>query len=178
MNKIDTVDLLLRELTEHDATSEYVGWLNDSDVNKYLETRHALQTLQSCRDFISSCNRDPCSHLFGVFLKSTGKHIGNVKIGFVNEMYSRGQLSLFIGDKECWNKGYATQVVRVMTSYAIKNLKLQRVEAGCYEDNLGSLRIFLKAGYVVEGFMRSHVERDGKRLGCFWLGILADEFQQ
>lgn len=178
MNKIETVDLVLRELVEDDATNEYVDWLNDKDVNRYLETRHVSQTLQSCRDFISSCNADPGSYLFGIFLKSNGRHIGNVKIGFVNKIYSRGQLSLFIGDKDCWNKGYATQVVRAMTSYAIGDLKLKKVEAGCYEDNLGSLRVFLKVGYVVEGFMRSHVERDSKRLGCFWFGILADEFQQ
>jgi [ribosomal protein S5]-alanine N-acetyltransferase len=178
MHKIETVSLALRNLVADDASKEYADWLNDNEVNKYLETRHSPQTVQTCRDFIAVCNSDPNSHLFGIFLKSNGRHIGNAKIGFISPIHQSGQISLFIGNKDCWGKGYATQVVQALTAHSIKTLGLKKLEAGCYEDNLGSLRVFLKAGYVVEGFMRSHIERDNRRLGCFWLGILADEFSQ
>lgn len=176
MPEIETSRLSLCRLEEKDATETYAAWLNDPDVNKYLETRHTQQSAESCKEFIASCNSDPGSHLFGIFLKETGVHIGNAKIGFINKYYDRGQVSLFIGEKKYWNKGLSTEIVCALNKYAFLTLGLQRLEAGCYEDNLSSLRVFLKSGYVVEGFMRSHVARDGRRLGCFWLGMLASEY--
>ncbi len=176
MPEIETLRLNLRHLETKDATEMYASWLNDPEVNKYLETRHEQQTVENCRRFIKSCNSDPESHLFGIFLKENGRHIGNAKVGSVNRHYERGQVSLFIGEKQYWNKGLSTEVVRALNQHAFTKLGLQRLEAGCYEDNLGSLRVFLKSGYVVEGFMRSHVVRDGRRLGCFWLGVLASEY--
>lgn len=174
--KLDTERLCLRILSEDDVSEKYVSWLNDPDVNKYLEVRQSEQTIQGCIQFIKSCNDDPCSNLFGIFEKENGEHIGNAKIGFVNEHYQRGQISLFIGEKRFWGRGFSTEVVKALTEYGFNRLGLHRLEAGCYEDNLASLRVFLKNGYVVEGFFRNHVLVNGSRKGCFWLGILNHEY--
>ncbi|KAA0690835.1 N-acetyltransferase [Halopseudomonas laoshanensis] len=178
MFELETPRLQLRHLEPADATNTYAGWMNDPEVNRYLETRHVKQTRASCRDFILQCNSDPCSELFGVFDKENGQHIGNAKIGFINHRYHRGQLSLFIGEKQLWGQGLSSELVRGLTVYGFERLGLHRLEAGCYEDNLASLRVFLKAGYVVEGFMRDHVVIDGRRTGCFWLGVLAREYPE
>lgn len=176
MVRIETSRLYLRPLAVEDANDTYAGWLNDPEVNRYLETRHSRQTVKSCSDFIQQCNADPASHLYGVFISETDTHIGNAKIGFINSLYQRGQVSLFIGEKQYWGQGFSSEVVQALTQYGFEQLGLLRLEAGIYEDNLASLRVFLKCGYTVEGFMREQVTLDGRRLGCFWLGILADEF--
>lgn len=173
MSEVQTPRLFLRHLDVSDATITYAGWLNDPEINRYLETRHALQTPESCAAFISQCNEDPGTELFGVFLKETGEHIGNAKIGFLNVHYQRAQMSLFIGEKRYWGQGLSSELVRALTAHGFEKMGLHRLEAGCYEDNFASLRVFLKAGYVVEGFMRDHVMLDGRRQGCFWLGALA-----
>ncbi len=168
--------LLLRPLTGHDATQDYADWLNDQEVNQYLETRHSPQTQRSCVEFIEKMNSDPASHLFGIFLKADGRHIGNAKLGFVNAQYQTGELSFFIGDKAQWGKGLTSEVVRLLTRYGFETLKLERIESGCYEQNLASLRVLLKSGYSVEGFRRRSVVLNGHRVGSFWLGILKHEF--
>jgi len=176
MSKIETARLTLRPLQASDATQAYADWLNDPEVNRYLETRHSQQSLESCAAFIEQCNADSGSHLFGIFNRASGQHIGNAKIGFISSHYQRGQLSLFIGEKAFWGQGLSSELVRALTEYGFQTLGLNRIEAGCYEDNLASLRVFLKAGYTVEGFMREQVTLDGKRMGCFWLGVLASEY--
>lgn len=175
MSVIETKRLYLRILSDQDATTDYVDWLNDPEVNQYLETRHSIQSVNSCKAFIKQCNEDKNAHLYGIFLKEGNKHIGNTKIGFINEQYARGELSLFIGEKSCWGKGLAGEVVQALTQYSFESLGLKRIEAGCYENNLGSLRVFLKAGYTLEGFRRSHVSSSGSRQGCFVLGIINGE---
>jgi RimJ/RimL family protein N-acetyltransferase len=178
MSVIETKRLYLRALSEKDATSNYVNWLNNPEVNRYLETRHSVQSISSCKAFIRQCNEDESAHLYGVFLKDGERHIGNTKLGFINEQYARGELSLFIGDKTYWGKGLAGEVVQALTQYGFKKLGLERIEAGCYEENMASLRVFLKTGYTVEGFKRSHVVSSGSRSGCFMLGIIKGEFDQ
>ena len=172
---IETKNLILRKLTSKDVTKKYVDWLNDDEVNKYLEIRHDHQTLESCRKFVEICNKDTGIHLFGIFLKISNQHIGNVKIGFINEIYKRGEISIFIGAKEHWGKGLGTEAVKAASNFSKEILGLKKIEAGCYEDNLGSLRIFLKSGFVVEGFKRNHVMRNDKSLGTFLLGLLTYE---
>ncbi len=166
----------MRPLTAEDATAAYADWLNDPLINRYLETRYSTQTVETCRTFIEDSNADPNSHLFGIFRSSTdGAHIGNVKLGFVNQRYRTAQLSLFIGDRSAWGSGYAREVIRRVSRHGFDDLSLIKLEAGCYEHNLGSLRAFLSVGYVVEGFFRSHVEIEGDRQGCFWMGALSDD---
>ena len=174
MKSIQTERLYFRPLTADDATQTYADWLNDPDIGQYLETRHAEQTIESCREFIAGCNADPNSHLFGVFLKDD-THIGNAKLGFINPRYKTGQLSLFIGDKSQWGQGFAGEIVSTLTRYGFENLGLERIEAGCYEPNQASLKVFLKAGYSLEGTFRKHVEHRGKRVDVLWLAILKDE---
>lgn len=167
--------LFFRPLCAGDATQQYAEWLNDPEVNRYLETRHSEQTIESCKLYVSESNEDENCHLFGMFTADTQEHIGNIKIGFINRNYMTGQLSLFIGDKSQWGKGYATEAVAALTRHAFEELQLERVEAGCYEENFGSLKAFLKAGYSVEGFARKHVVVNGERQGCFWLAALKNE---
>ncbi len=165
----------MRSITESDVTQTYVDWLNDPEVNRYLETRHTIQTIESCMAFVQKCNQDDSSHLFGIFLKEDNTHIGNAKLGYINHYHSTGQLSLFIGEKSCWGKGLAVEVVHGLTEYGFNQLALERVEAGIYDENLGSLRVFLKVGYNVDGYLRSHVISNNRRTGSFWLGILKNE---
>jgi|SRR5690554_1933777 len=177
MLAIETKSLVLRPLSNEDISQRYVDWLNDPEVNRFLETRHSIQTIDSCATFIKSCNSDPNSHLFGVFLKSTNQHIGNAKLGFINTLYNRGQVSLFIGEKSEWGKGLSTEIVQAITQHGFENLNLHRIEAGCYESNLASLRVFLKSGYTVDGFLRDHVIHHDQYEGCFLLSILKHEFK-
>lgn len=165
---------VLRPLCVEMVTEEYVGWLNNPEINRYLEVRHFHNTLESCKEFVEQSNADPCSYLFGIFDKDN-KHIGNAKLGFINTLYKRGEISLFIGDKNYWGRGIGYHVVHALTEFGFKRLGLHRIEAGCYASNQASLRVFLKAGYTVEGFKREHVLSEGEFEGCFWLGKLSSE---
>jgi [ribosomal protein S5]-alanine N-acetyltransferase len=169
--------LLFRPLTQLDVTEKYVGWLNDTQVNRYLEIRFTQHTLESCSSFIAETNADSTSYLFGIFDKLSNLHIGNIKIGFIKQRYSTGQLSLFIGEKSYWGKGLATEAILTITGWAFNELSLARLEAGCHDENLASLRAFLKAGYTVEGYFRKNTVIENRRVGGFWLGILSNEFK-
>jgi len=49
--------------------------------------------------------------------------------------------------KDHWGKGYATEIARATAHYGFEKLKLDRLVAVCYEQNLGSRRVLIKSGF-------------------------------
>ncbi len=175
LTTVNSDRLFFKTLTKDDVSEQYLRWLNDPDINQYLETRFNPQSPETCEQFISDMEKDPSSHLFGIYIKDTLEHIGNIKLGFINTYHRKAQLSLFIGEKSCWGIGYASEAINSITKWGFDTLGLEKIEAGCYDLNTGSLRAFLKAGYSVEGYFRKNVIYNNKRIGSFWLGKLASD---
>jgi len=172
-----TERLVLRPLTIEDATVQYLSWLNDPEVNRYLESRFRVHQLKDLSTFIEEVNSDPSAVLLGIFIRQNNKHIGNIKIDSINSYHKHGVIGLMIGDKREWGKGYATESIAAVTQYSLEQLELQKITAGCYEGNLGSKKAFEKVGYQVEGLLRSQVETGEGREGVWQLGILPNEFK-
>jgi len=149
-------DIFLRQITENDATEEYVAWLNDKEVNQFLESRFILASVCNVKKFIVETNINELNYFFAICLNSNNKHIGNIKLGPINHHHKRGDIGLMIGDKNQWGKGYATQAIELISEYALDFLKLNKVTAGCYSNNKGSEKSFLKNNFVIEGIFKKH----------------------
>ena len=146
--------IYLRRLTEEDASEVYVSWMNDPGVNQYLESRFYTQTIESTKAFIRSVTNDN-NYQFGIFVKETGKHIGNIKIGNINQYHKYADIGFLIGDKNFWGKGIATEAIKLATDFAFKTLGLHKLWGGAYSPNVGSIKAFMKNGYQQEGIKRS-----------------------
>lgn len=148
---LETPQLWLRTLDESAATGPYLGWMQDPEILRFLEARFARHTPESLAGFIKSMNQNPDALLLGMFLKDDGRHVGNIKLGPVSREHLRGDIGLLIGDKSVWGRGLATEAITALTRYGFESLNLNRLYAGCYGGNEGSMKAFLKAGWSVEG---------------------------
>ncbi|MCJ8320011.1 MAG: GNAT family N-acetyltransferase [Colwellia sp.] len=155
-------DLYLQYISIDDANKIYVDWLNDPLINQYLETRFHIQNINSIREFISSMIANPNEHLFTIRTTCNEQHIGNIKVGGINTTHNIADVSLFIGDKDSWGKGFATKAIQLISRYALENLQLRKLCAGAYKPNIASTRAFLKAGYINDGFLANHYLLNGQ----------------
>ena len=160
----------LRLLNASDVSMDYVSWLNDVDVNRYLESRHVEQTYESCKIFVNQAVSRTDTLLFGIFCNQSNLHIGNIKLGPISERYNRATLGLMIGDKKYWGRGIAREIINLITTFSKDELGLNKIEAGCYCTNKGSEKAFLREGYQIEGLLRNHVVLDGEYEDCILLG--------
>ncbi|MBB4842417.1 RimJ/RimL family protein N-acetyltransferase/methionyl-tRNA formyltransferase [Paucibacter oligotrophus] len=143
--------LELRCLHEDEVGEAYLGWLNDPLVNQYLEVRHAPPgSVAELRQFVRDVNVSPDNLLLGMFTQNGQHHIGNIKLGPINRLHRRAEIGIVCGDRAEWGKGYATTAIRLLSDFAEQHLDLQRLSAGCYAGNGGSLRAFQKAGFTLE----------------------------
>ncbi|MBS2020289.1 MAG: GNAT family N-acetyltransferase [Deltaproteobacteria bacterium] len=170
----DRVYLRLVELS--DCTDRYVAWLADPEVNKYLETRYAEQTLEMIRSFVGGMIESPHSYLFAICEMNGGRHVGNVKIGPIVPRHLFADVSYFIGEREAWGKGYGTEAVRLVTKIGFERLGLHRCQAGLYESNVGSHRLLEKAGYTYEGRLSKQLRIEDRWEDHVWFGALKDQW--
>lgn len=145
----------LKRLKSKDVTQSYVGWLNDTEINQYLESRYEEHTLESTKAFVAKCEESETSLLFGIFLLDN-THIGNIKLELFPR-YRKAEIGILIGEKSCWGKGYATEAIQLICRYAEENFQLHKLMAGCYSENTGSARAFVKAGFEIEATLKDEV---------------------
>jgi len=169
---LNTERLVLRELASDDVTEKYASWLNNPEINQYLESRFLEYQLGDIVGYIEKLDKDPSSLLFGIFIKENMDHIGNIKLNLGNLYHKRADIGIMIGDRDQWGNGYATEAITAVTQYGFEVLGLKKITAGCYESNIGSKNAFEKVGFQVEGFLRSQVETGNNREGVWQFGIL------
>jgi len=170
--------LTLRPLTLADCTHTYVSWLNDPIVNQFLETRWHPQSLNAIRDFVEKMLMSENNFIFAIREKTTGMHIGNIKLGPINENHKYADVGYFIGEKIYWGMGYATEAIRLVTQFGFNVLGLYRLQAGAYESNKGSIRALKKVGYQLEGCFRKQLSYAGGREDHLVLGITVDDWKK
>ncbi|MDO8584840.1 MAG: GNAT family protein [bacterium] len=141
----------LRELSPAEATLRYVHWLNDAKVQLYTRRRGKKFSLKDVRDFIASTRQSPDRH-FAVFIKDGEKHIGNIFIIAIDKENKSAELSIMIGDRSVWGKGYATEAIILATKLAFKVLKLHRLWAESAHPVFNA--IMRKLNWVFEGRRR------------------------
>ena len=173
---INSSRLSFRALTREDITHNYLSWMSDPSVNKFLESRHNPLTIDSLISYWESHHSDFNSPWFAICLVNTGQHIGNIKIGPIHPFYQTASIGLLIGEKKFWGMGFATESITAITSWAFSTLHLHKLTAGVYAPNSGSLKAFLKAGYHLEATLHSEAVLDGSRIDILRLAKFSSDF--
>lgn len=160
----NTQRLDVKTLTVDDCDECYVNWLNDSEVNQFLEIRFCYQTMKIIRYFVDAIYHSNDSCLFGIYKLNGDHHIGNVKLGPINYHHNFADISYFIGEKSEWGKGYASEVIRAILDFGFRELGLFSIQAGVYANNVGSLRALQKAGFRQEACFKNKLLYNGVRV--------------
>lgn len=167
----------LRPVTAADVGPLYLGWLNDPEINRFLESRHSESSEDSVRAFVDRVTARDGDYLFAIRLAPDGRHIGNVRLGPIRAEHRLAELSLYIGDRAAWGRGYGGETVALVTRFAFEALHLNKTIGRSYAANEASIRAFLRAGYRQEGRLRAHYLLDGKPMDLVVMGCTAGDYR-
>lgn len=168
--------LYLRALEATDIGEEYVGWLNDPEVTRFLGAGRFPTTPESLRRYLERF-QDPATNLiFAIVDKKTEQHIGNVTINHINWVTRTADTGLIIGRKEFWGRGYAFEAWTLLLEYAFERLGLRKIIAGAVDSHAGSLTVLKKLGFRVEGVLRAEYLIEGEYHDAIRLGLFREEF--
>ena len=172
VSPIEGEKVVLRELTETDVTQRYVSWMNDPEINQYLESRFQQHTLEDLKCFVKRIIADPNSYLYAIIEKENLIHIGNIKLGPIVPNHRRASIGIIIGEKEFLRKGAGTEAIHLLARFAFNILKINKLTAGCYAPNWGSMKVFENNGFKKEGVRAQHCLLNGEYVDVIELGLI------
>ena len=150
----------LREALLSDCNDHYLGWLNDIEVNRFLETRLAPQSIETITEFVHKTNSSSDSYLCAIIHLESGRHIGNIKVGPIHPHYRRADISYFIGDRSVWGQGCSSEAVALMTRFTFRDLGVRKLKAFVREFNVGSRKVLERNDYMLEGVLKNEERYD------------------
>lgn len=153
--------IYLREVRPSDANEAYYNWMNNPEINRYLESRFYPHSIENLTDFIIKTHNDPNTVFLAIIHKEKNQHIGNIKLGPINWIHRHAHIGILIGERNFWGQGLATETIKLMVQYAFGTLNLHKLLAGCDSNNPGSARAFEKAGFFIEGVRKAHFYNAG-----------------
>ena len=166
----------LRPLEREDLNERYLTWLNDPEVNRYLESGTFPYTRDELEKFYQQVTGSPDHIILAIVDKEADQHIGNVKLGPINWIHRKATFGILIGDKRFWRRGIGTEVTRLMVEYGFFRLDLRRIDLGVYAEHEAALRSYEKVGFQTEGRLREDLFRDGRYKDRLLMGLLRSEY--
>jgi len=111
----------LRLLEGSDIGEEYVGWLNDYEVNGYLETGKFPSTPEAIRKYLERFQDSTTDLIFAIVETDSDHQIGNVTLNGINWINRTADTGLIIGPKESRVKGCAFEAWSLVWFYTTSN---------------------------------------------------------
>ncbi|WP_156722412.1 GNAT family N-acetyltransferase [Streptomyces apocyni] len=165
-----TERLLLCPLSPDDTEEVYEA-AQDPDILRWLplpspyEPRHAEEFL---RKVVPDGWREDTTYTFGVRPRDGGPLLATVSLHHPDS----GTWEIgFWTTREHRGRGYATEAVLALAHWAFTDLRCGRLEWRAEVGNTGSRIVAEKAGFQVEGVLRSGMLNKGVRRDC-WIGSL------
>lgn len=146
---LESERLLLEPLSSAFLSEHYVSWLNDPEVNRYLDSP-ADSTLEDLREYLANVD---CNDIlfWAIRTKPDSRHIGNIKIDPVNLRHKTAEYGILIGDRTAWGQGFAREASECVAHYCFEELGLRKITLGVVADNTAAVKLYEKMGFVTEG---------------------------
>lgn len=165
-------NLVISSFRDELLTDRYVGWLNDPEVVRFSEQRHRLHTLESCTRYLEATR---ASHELFLAVEVVGGemwHIGNLSVAF-DLPNSSADLSIMIGDRRAWGKGYASLAWSALIRYLLDDMGLRRVTAGTMDVNEPMVRLMMRSNMQIDFVRHRHLLWEGREVGM----VMASRFR-
>jgi RimJ/RimL family protein N-acetyltransferase len=152
--------LLYRPISRLHLSDDYVSWLNDPDVYRYLETG-GNYTRPVLEKFLLEAEKKEIL-FWAIHLKTDDLHIGNIKIDPIHEKHSVGEYGIMMGRKTEWGKGYAKEATETIVQFCFNTINLRKMTLGVVADNVAAVKLYENLDFAVEGHYKKHGFYDGK----------------
>lgn len=156
----------------------YTKWLNDFNTTDYLGASSKLYTIQGEKKWFENENTKEDTITFCIIENNNNKLIGNCSIHEINNINKTATLGIFIGDEEARNRGYGTEVIKLLLDFGFNYLNLHSIQLHVMSFNKRAIRCYEKCGFKEVGRRREAYYLNGKYYDTITMDILKKEFKE
>jgi RimJ/RimL family protein N-acetyltransferase len=170
--------LYLRSLIDEDVEGEYLKWFNDEEVchgNSHHVYPHTKSKIQ---EYIHHSHQTDDEFILAIVLKTNDRHIGNIALQDINRIYRSADLTIIIGDKSAWGKGYGREAAELVLHHGFNTMNLHRISCATFDTNQAMKKLALVLGMKEEGRRIEAAYKNGKYIDFVEFGILKSDYER
>jgi RimJ/RimL family protein N-acetyltransferase len=164
---------------QRDHIHTHFRWNNDPELNRLdSEVPFEKESFGAFKQrFERLCDHPTETHYaFEIHSILDNMLIGVAALYRVSPAHQHGCISLTIGDRAYWGRGYGRRAMNLLLSLCFDDIGLHRVAAETFEFNDAWTRLVKGAGFSYEGTAADYLYRDGQ----FWdkehYALLEDDY--
>lgn len=166
----------LRPLAKEDLV-HLRKWSQDAEIRALIGEAAPMSRADS-ESFLRKVYDDSSREWFVVVIRKSDQVIGEAGLLRMDPAWRATDVSVIIGQKEEWGKGYGTETIHLLLDYAFRHLNFHRVAIGVVGFNERAIRFWERVGFRKEGVHRDEYYYDGKYYSFVMMSILEDEFRE
>ncbi len=175
--ELETERLWLRNISSSDADFILEQFSSDF-INRYLFDYDPMASLDEAIDLINfySLPEPRTQHRWIMVLKESSVKIGT--LGY--HMWDRDQKKAEIGydlKEECNGRGYMNEAMKAVLAFGKEEMALSIIEARIYVDNLSSIKVVEKNGFMMTGTRLDTFHEKEYLHNIYQLGICRQSLQ-
>jgi diamine N-acetyltransferase len=178
MNRIEFLSgehVYLRPIEREDIPL-LLKWVNDPELRGLIG--EVLPTSQAGMEaYLEKIRGDESRVWFGIVVRENDQLIGEAGLLRMFPPWRTTDLTIILGEKSTWSKGYGTEVINLLLDYAFGYLNFHRVSIGVVGSNEQALRFYEKVGFRREGVQRDGYFYNHAYQDFVMMSILEDEFR-
>ncbi|MDO9633547.1 MAG: GNAT family protein [Paludibacter sp.] len=152
-------------------------WSNDPEIRK-LTGEVVSMSQADANKFLERVYSDNTREWFAIIVKENDRVIGETGLLRMFPAWRTTDISIIIGEKDAWEKGYGTEAILLLLDYAFRCLNFHRVAIGVVGFNKRAISFWKKIGFKKEGVQRDGYYYNHKYFDFVMMSILEDEFRE
>lgn len=145
---LDSERLILKPFALAHITTDYIDWLNNSEVVKYSNQRFKHHTWVTCVDYLNGF--EATGNLFiNIEKKEDGLCVGTMT-AYVSEFHQTVDVGIMIGRLSVWRVGIGYEAWSLLLSWLLEQESVRKVTAGTMRCNIPMIKIFERSGMRLE----------------------------
>ena len=161
----------------HKWQKEFAG-----DVANYADNSKIAQnlrnvfpypyTLADAEWYVNDCIEKEGKYQICRAIVVNGEAVGSIGIFVQTDVHTKcAELGYWLGEP-FWNSGIMTRAVKQLCTEAFSEFDILRIYAEPFAHNSGSCRVLEKAGFRLEGRLKSNIYKNGKIYDSCIYGLL------
>lgn len=151
-------------------------WSNDAELRRLIgevAPMSRVDTEKWYRELLADKDRV----WFAIVLKKDDRVIGEAGLLRMFRPWRNTDMTVIIGEKDEWGKGYGTEVGHLLLHYAFRQLGFHRISIGVVGFNMRALKFWESLGFKKEGVRRDNYYYDNEYSDGIMMSILEDEYR-
>lgn len=146
---------------------------NEDNVRKWMYTDHKISSNEHL-DWVNRVKFDTNQEVFIVV--SDNKPLGVVSINAIDSKHGKADWAYYL--TESARGGLGAAIEYTIIDFAFSNKNIEKLNCEVIEGNDAVIKLHKKFAFEDEGFRKSNIVKDGKRLGVHFLGLAKSSWEE